>query len=98
MPVGVAVTLPIAAVVLFAGVAIPMSTESSTPLGKAALFNRNAVTTARPRLFVPRSWSMAIAIGSVSTAIVVTGVAVVVDKDARFGWDSVFEPVFATSA
>src|SRR5439155_13136042 len=101
MPVGVAVTVPTAAVVLLVGVAPPISRASRTPIGAEPLTNCVAVTTARPRLFVPRSGSMAIAMGEVSTAM---GVAVRdvggddPNNKARLISETLLLPVFVTRA
>src|SRR5207248_7393221 len=75
IPVGVNVT-PAPTDVLFAGDVEPMSTASSTPVGEL-LVSASAVTTAKPLLFVPRSGSIAMAMGAVSTPIevAVNGVA-----------------------
>ena len=61
--------VPVAALVLFAGVALPISIASRTPIGAEPLMSCKAVTTARPRLFVPRSGSIATAIGPWSIEI-----------------------------
>ncbi len=47
---------------------VPMSTTSSPPNGDDAPFKISEVTTANPRLFVPRSGSMATAMGFWFTA------------------------------
>ena len=57
-PVGVAVTEPTDAVMLFAGVVPPRSTESSTPIGADPPTSCTAVTTANPRLLVPHHGAM----------------------------------------
>ena len=63
MPVGVLETKPEEIVLLRTGVAKPISTTSSEPVGPRPLLKVTAVTTAMPWLFVPRSGSMATAIG-----------------------------------
>jgi hypothetical protein len=63
--------VPVTALVLFAGVAPPISMASRTPVGSDPLMSSSAVTTAKPWLFVPRSGSIAIAMGDVSTEIVI---------------------------
>ncbi len=64
IPVVGAVTLPVAAVVLRTGVLAPMSMAPNAPCGAEPLSSSSYVTTARPWLLVPRSGSIATAVGS----------------------------------
>src|SRR5580704_12426398 len=101
MPVGAAVMLPGTPVMLFTGVAAPMSTESSAPCGCEPLTSCSAVTTARPILLLPRSGSIATASGDWSTAMaipvrLVGGVAL--NRGERSISVTVLDPVLVTMA
>src|SRR5579862_281565 len=101
IPVGVAVTLPTVAEVLFAGTVPPRSTSSRTPRGDPPARSCSAVTTANPRLLVPRSGSMATAMGDWSTPmeVAVSDVAAPEpNSSARSSSDTVLVPVLVISA
>src|SRR5438445_7893134 len=70
MPVGVAERKEAVADADLTGVAAPMSTPSKAPSGLEAPLTWRQVTTARPRPLVPRSGSIATAMGFWSTATV----------------------------
>src|SRR2546429_7968812 len=70
MPVGVEERKEAVADADLTGVAAPMSTPSRAPCGLEAPLTWRQVTTARPRPLVPRSGSMATAMGFWSTATV----------------------------
>src|SRR5436190_11442665 len=100
MPVGVAERNEAVAVADLTGVVAPMSTPSKAPCGLEAPLTWRQVTTARPRPLVPRSGSMATAMGFWSTATLVgarapIGVAV---SGVRSIVETVFEPVLAITA
>src|SRR5712692_7388953 len=63
IPVGVLETKPEETVVLRAGGLTPISTTSKAPEGAEPLLNATEVTTAMPWLLMPRSGSMATAMG-----------------------------------
>src|SRR5438034_10357384 len=100
MPVGVAERKEAVADADLAGVAAPMSTPSKAPCGLEAPLTWRQVTTARPRPLVPRSGSMATAMGFWSTATV-PGVRVPMGlavRGVRSMVETVFELVLATTA
>ena len=94
-------TVPVWTVALFTGLAPPISMASKTPVGAEPLTSSSAVTTAKPRLLVPRSGSMAIAIGEVSMEMEVAVKEVAGEEpvsNAKLISETVLLPVLATSA
>src|SRR6266853_1961152 len=100
MPVGVEERKEADADTDLAGAVEPISTPSRAPSGLEAPLTWRQVTTARPRPLVPRSGSIAKAMGFWSTATrpgasVPTGLAV---SGVRSMVETVFEPVLVTTA
>src|SRR2546421_9424307 len=105
MPVGVEERKEAVADADLTGVAAPMSTPTREPAGLEAPLTWRQVTTARPRPLVPRSGSMATAMGFWSTATVL-GASVPIVLVALLGScaigvrsivETVFELVLATT-
>src|SRR5438876_11026813 len=100
MPVGVEERKEAVADADLTGVVAPMSTPSKAPCGLEAPLTWRQVTTASPRPLVPRSGSIATAIGFWSTATLL-GVSVPIGlavRGVRSMVVTVFEPVLATTA
>ena len=100
MPVGVTWLDDNVTEVLLLGGDTPRSTTSKLPSGGEEPCKSSEVTTASPRLFVPRSGSMATAMGFWFTATEeeVTAATGVASNGVRLTAETVFEPVLATSA
>src|SRR5438132_8489937 len=100
MPVGVEERNEVEAEAERIGVVEPMSTPSRAPSGLEAPLTWRQVTTARPRPLVPRSGSIATAMGFWSTATV-PGVRVPMGlavSGVRSMVETVFELVLAMTA
>src|SRR5215467_3501417 len=101
MPVDGAMTAPAGMVVLSVGVAAPISATAKAPEGGAPGIIRSEVTTAMPWLLVPRSGSMATAVGCWKPPML-TGVSEVAGelpkRRLRLISEIVLLPVLATMA